>query len=599
MNKKFAICVLVVFTILGQFSFSSSSDADVLINTYSNDLKVESIRLYEMAEKLKNKDVDVEAIKVQHLITRKKFKRIEFIYEYLYPEYTKSHINGAPLLQLKKHDSKPFVVPPEGLQVLDELLFGELADEDYSKVFILAQKLVEHLSILNDQLSHENIPKADILQACRLELIRIFSLGLTGFDTPGSLNALEEAKTSINGMKAVLKEMQLNGEVIELLSSAEQYLTENNDFDGFDRFYFVTVYINPIYKKLNLEKEASRLPYTAWNPQSDNIFSANFLDPYFFSELAEDEDTDLKRKIGKKLFFDLRLSKSNQMSCASCHKPELAFTDGLSKSASNVEGEKVLRNSPTLLNAIYADRFFYDLRAYSIEQQSQHVIFNHQEFNTANDEIVKKLSEDKVYLSMFEKAFEDKKVNVNNFTQALASYVLSLQALNSKFDRHLRGEDELLTESEKRGFNLFMGKANCGSCHFAPTFSGLIPPLYRENESEILGVLASPNTLKKQVDSDLGRINNQIVSEAAWIYEKSFKTTTVRNVGVTAPYFHNGAYASLNEVLKFYNQGGGLGHGLEVSNQTLSEDQLQLTNGEMVDIIAFMNSLTDTTSYEY
>ena len=144
------------------------------------------------------------------------------------------------------------------------------------------------------------------------------------------------------------------------------------------------------------------------------------------------------------------------MSCASCHNPKLAFTDGLKKSESNVEGETVLRNSPTLLNAVYADRFFYDLRAFSLEQQSQHVIFNHQEFNTANDEIVGKLNNNKEYKELFSSAFSDQKINVKNFSQALASYVLSLQALNSKFDQHIREEADVLNDSEKRGFNLFI-----------------------------------------------------------------------------------------------------------------------------------------------
>lgn len=602
MKKKLVLVGTVIILVFSQFSFPLVNEEKSVLLKFSEDFKVESERLNQMSERFKRNEVTQSELQFQHLITRNQYKRIEFIYEYLYPEYAKSHFNGAPLLQLKRHDSKPFVVPPEGMQILDELIYGDLEEKDRLQISILAQKLAEHASIINEQIKNETLSKGDIIVAMRLELVRLFSLGLTGFDTPGSLNAIQEAKTVLNSLKIVLESIQGENDYrlsIDLLEESEKYLDKYDNFNSLDRLTFLMRYINPLYKNLNLNLETSRLPITSWNPKSQNIFSTDFLNPYFFSDLKKNEDSELKKKVGEKLFYDLTLSKNGEMSCASCHNPKLAFTDGLKKSESNVEGETVLRNSPTLLNAVYADRFFYDLRAFSLEQQSQHVIFNHQEFNTANDEIVGKLNNNKEYKELFSSAFSDQKINVKNFSQALASYVLSLQALNSKFDQHIREEADVLNDSEKRGFNLFMGKANCGTCHFAPTFSGLIPPLYRENESEILGVLKDPKALNKEVDDDLGRIANQLYSESAWIYQKSFKTVTVRNVGLTAPYFHNGAYTTLNEVMDFYNRGGGLGHGFDVVNQTLSEDELELSKTEINDIVAFMNSLTDTSSVKY
>ena len=270
------------------------------------------------------------------------------------------------------------------------------------------------------------------------------------------------------------------------------------------------------------------------------------------------------------------------------------------KSLSNVTGEFVLRNSPTLLNAVYADRFFYDLRAFTLEQQSEHVIFNPDEFNTEYVEIIKKLNPEttlfvieskKEYMIQFESIFGKDSVTRENFSKALSSYVLSLQSFNSSFDKYVRGEKNEIADEVKSGFNLFMGKANCATCHFAPTFSGLIPPFFRENESEILGVLEQHNGNK--VDEDIGRFKNKIRSENSWIYEKSFKTVTVRNVEFSAPYFHNGAYQTLDEVIDFYNEGGGEGLGFLVQNQTLSSDKLNLTEKEKKDLIAFMKDLND------
>jgi len=174
--------------------------------------------------------------------------------------------------------------------------------------------------------------------------------------------------------------------------------------------------------------------------------------------------------------------------------------------------------------------------------------------------------------------------------------VLSLQSFNSPFDEYVRGEKSDISAEVREGFNLFMGKAACGTCHFAPTFAGLVPPSFIHSESEILGVLKNPHA--DSLDADMGRNANGISNESAWIYDRSFKTTTVRNVELTAPYFHNGAYSSLNEVLDFYNEGGGEGKGLTVSNQTLSPDPLDLTDDEMNAIIAFMKSLTDNSAAE-
>jgi cytochrome c peroxidase len=139
-----------------------------------------------------------------------------------------------------------------------------------------------------------------------------------------------------------------------------------------------------------------------------------------------------------------------------------------------------------------------------------------------------------------------------------------------------------------------MGKANCATCHFAPNFSGLVPPFFNENESEVLGVTAKPVSYKPlELDADKGRINSPVKKENTWIYENSFKTVTVRNIALTKPYFHNGAFSTLEEVLEFYNEGGGEGLGLKMNNQTLAADKLNLTQTEIQQVIAFLNSLTD------
>jgi cytochrome c peroxidase len=218
------------------------------------------------------------------------------------------------------------------------------------------------------------------------------------------------------------------------------------------------------------------------------------------------------------------------------------------------------------------------------------------EFNTSFTDLIDKVDNNARYKVLFEKAFgSSSEVTRYKFSAALSSYVASLRSINSQFDRYARGEVKDISPQVKLGFNLFTGKAGCATCHYAPTFSGLVPPLYHENESEVLGVLAKPNTL--DVDQDTGRISNKITEDNEEIYRGSFKTMTVRNVKLTAPYFHNGAYNTLEEVINFYNKGGAAGLGLtyEVPNQTLPPDHLNLSKKEIAALIAFMESLTDTS----
>jgi cytochrome c peroxidase len=540
-------------------------------------------------------------LKKELAATRLAYKKAEFYLAFYYPEYCREHLNGAPLMQIEKEGTQPKVIAPEGLQVLDELVFSDHPEESGHEIAALVKKLSAYYTTLYKGLNENKLSDSYGITALRQQLIRLTSLGITGFDTPGSLNALTEVEASLEGMKNYFTQNYKGNhlQIISLFNGAIAQLNGSPSFNAFDRISFLREYIDPLYKELGRLDTSSPEFLTntsAWNTRSTSIFSADFLNPYYFSALKKEEDSEQLRALGKSLFYDPILSNDRNFSCASCHNLEKAFTDGVPKSASNVQGKNVLRNSPTLLNAVYADRYFYDLRAFTLEQQAEHVIFNKDEFNTAYSAVIKKLEANDKYNTSFKKLFGKKAVNRENFSKALASYVLSLQSFNSDFDKFMRGEITDLPKNVKSGFNLFMGKAACATCHFTPTFSGLVPPLYSENESEILGVLENPNSKSPKADADMGRYANRILTENAWIYEKSFKTTTLRNAALTAPYFHNGAYATLEEVITFYNNGGGGGVGLNIKNQTLAPDPLNLTVTEQNDLIAFIKSLTDTAS---
>ena len=148
-----------------------------------------------------------------------------------------------------------------------------------------------------------------------------------------------------------------------------------------------------------------------------------------------------------------------------------------------------------------------------------------------------------------------------------------------------------LSRNEEQGFNLFMSKAQCGTCHFVPQFNGVKPP-YVGSEFEVLGV--PKDTLYKESSEDVGRYDVNPANET----HRAFRTGTIRNSSKTKPYMHNGVFKDLNQVIEFYNGGGGSGRGLNVSNQTLSGDSLHLTNTEKSNLIAFIQSLDEDIPLE-
>jgi len=205
-------------------------------------------------------------------------------------------------------------------------------------------------------------------------------------------------------------------------------------------------------------------------------------------------------------------------------------------------------------------------------------------------EISAYLSQNTSYQKLFDKAFPsriEKEVQPIQIANALASYVRSLTKLNSRFDHYMQGKKEAMTEEEIDGFNLFMGKAKCATCHFVPLFNGTTPPKYMESETEVIGVPLS------KTDSIIDRDKGWYDIIGIDSYKHAFKIPTVRNINQTAPYMHNGIYATLEEVMEFYNNAGAIGLGFELDNMTLSEDNLQLSDKEIDHIVKFMESLQD------
>ncbi|MCU0442482.1 MAG: cytochrome-c peroxidase [Bacteroidia bacterium] len=597
------------------FSFKQVdfSPNQAIVKQYVTDfetLKVKAAHFYQIVSGYQKSNEGNEQLVRAYYEVRTAFKKVEFIWEYVDPIYVKEWVNGAPLPKLDKSAPQLVIIDPKGLQVIDELLFADELDlNELSKVTIELNKAIQDYPI------QQKLSDRVILEGMRIELIRLFNLGLTGFDVPASNRALEDAQVVFAKIESTLsfytEAVQQKNQVVsiacnEAIVKGKKQLNADVDFDSFDRLKFLIEVVNPLYKSigqmqqlLEVESIYEVVPSSskiALNYNATNLFASDFLNPFYYVNLPQKRYTPELVELGKYLFFDPLLSASNERSCASCHNPQKGFTDGLAKSVATGFNGTVDRNSPTLLNVVYSERFFHDLRADALEDQMEHVVASDKEFNTNIIAIMRKLSLSNEYQQRFNQLFADypNPINQQTISFAISAYVSSLHSFNSPFDHFVRGEASNLTASAKRGFNLFMGKAACGTCHFAPNFNGTVPPLYIESESEVLGVLANPYDKVLILDKDEGRISAKL-KEGAPFYRYSFKTPTIRNVALTAPYMHNGAYATIEDVIDFYNNGGGLGIGLAVPYQTLSSDSLHLTKQEKADLIEFMKALTDTT----
>jgi cytochrome c peroxidase len=330
-----------------------------------------------------------------------------------------------------------------------------------------------------------------------------------------------------------------------------------------------------------------------WSTGATDIYAPGAIDSRWFAPDYAPPPTPELVALGRQLFFDSRLSVTQRRSCATCHQPALGFSDGREVASVDL-GHGRLRNTPTLLNAGLQRAQFMDQRVAFLEFQFEEVMSNPREMGLRPDSAARRLGVDSALVTRLAATLgkpREQALTGQTLSIAVAAYVRSLEALNSRFDRAVRGDTDAITASERRGFNLFMGRAACGTCHFAPLFGGTLPPAYLESEPEVIGVPATRTAKPAVVDGDLGVF---LVSRAP-LHRHAFKTPTVRNVALTAPYMHNGVFRTLEEVVDFYDAGGGNGLGMRLPNQTLSAEPLHLTRREKGDLVAFMNALTDTT----
>jgi len=522
--------------------------------------------------------------------TRLAYKKFEWAAEYYQPIATR-FINGPPVKEVEI-DGTTF--NPAGLQVIENYLLPKYDKTKSKELISELKKLDDNIARYKVYFGNVDILNWQIFDAARQQIFRVETLGITDFDNPILQNSLLESATSLESITRVLSYYTDGSDtkLIEQLTAATNYLRKNNNFNSFNRAEFLTDHGNPASISIANLIVALKIPVIRYNrllnQDAKTLFDTNAYNVNAYSNDPSYFITDKKVALGKRLFADPILSGTHTRSCQSCHQPEKAFADGFTKNTVINSTVLLRRNTPTLINAALQPAQFYDLRAAMLEDQVLDVVANKQEMHGSIKQATALLYKDKEYRKLFHDAFpkiDTAGIPDYEVSNAIGSYIRSLVMLNSRFDEYMRGNKAAMNQSEINGFNLFMGKAKCATCHYMPLFNGTLPPKFIRIESEVIGVPRYAKSM--EVDTDMGRYNLVRIDD----YKHSFKITTVRNAAQTAPYMHNGVFTTLEQVVDFYNKGGGAGMGLKVDNQTLAADKLSLTPKECADLVAFIKSL--------
>lgn len=528
---------------------------------------------------------------------RRAFKKMETLVSYFdRPVYLGINNRIKPEVELEKGTFE-FITEPHGLQVIESLLADDstfaASRKEMAREIDLSLSTARFLKTY-----HFTKPYTDtgFFNAIKDEMVRVASLGISGFDKPVLKDAIPETAIVLNGIRELLGIFrkatpglpELENITFRVNKALQFIRSTTRDFDNFDRLGFTRNYLQPIFSLADkICKQGLLNNETA--PVYTSFFQKSYIDQLYHQTKTYPAEIVA---LGKSLFESNALSANGELRCTSCHKPALDFADTVQRNTGLTFHDTVSRNTPTLLNATYHLRFQLDGHALFMQDQFKEVLTSHLEMgNISESELVKRLQNDLGFQASFQQVFHVSKNNITYMQalDALEAFVRSLVSLDSPFDRYMTYQTNILPPSIKRGYNLFMGAGKCGTCHFMPVFNGVMPPYANRDDNEVIGVLRDDDFDNPVLDKDEGLFATTRLD----LHRHSFKVPSVRNLAKTAPYMHNGSLKNLNDLLIFYNVGGGggWGFGLDVPNQSLDREPIRLNDKERKDLEAFLRSL--------
>lgn len=520
------------------------------------------------------------------------FKRIQFLLPLMLEIDSLPRINNNKFWVLRDSIFAEQFNETGSLQFLEKALEKEeVKDESYT--FHMNQ-LDSFVLETKTELKARHFEKKELLLAILMDQYQQYFLYLSGYERLDTNFVIDEYSASILAHKEILQQvseqLESKQDWLFIVDRLEQLVgqLENTTFSQLDRVKLLKQGLLPVWKRLNslvlvhwpqgVPEWANRLSGLTAMP-----FSDDWLNSSTFFNVSDGVNKDSLLKLGEWLFYDPLLSLNGKRTCASCHKPQKAFSDGRATSMGFDFSAKLDRNAPSLVNTVFNQAFSHDGRHKDIVEQTRSVIYNHQEFRANLELIVDRLKTSATYQNSFQTTFGTSQLDSNQVLEAIAAYTASIVSFNSPFDQFMRGDSNKINPQVIEGYNLFMGKGQCGSCHFAPLFSGLKPPFYKEQEFHSHGANKS-SLWENAEDEDIG-----IGKLKGDSYDYYFKTPSLRNLSYSAPYMHNGLYNDLDEVLTFiFNKNSKVHQGANIQ-----PTDIDLTRAEQQSIKAFLESLKD------
>jgi cytochrome c peroxidase len=613
MKKNLLLPVLFFFILLFISSFSKSKELFTYSSFYKQKIsafkkhQADLLNLILQSDSLSDKAAGIILQKIKK--NRLALKEIDFWLRYFEPVAYKK-INGPLPVEWETEVFEKYEVPykREGAGLtLAELYLDEKKIYKDSLASLINVSLQATDVFMADSITRNLNTHDHFFLANRMFLLNLAAIYTTGFECPDTSRIIPELlhlMESTNELYAAFDQSfpsyKINKDYISLFKEAISFVkNQPEDYTRFEHFKFIQNFITPLYQLNHRMILDYNIRTTNFNDYSLNKYAESIFDKTLYRGqnkkgifIGIDDETQLNelKEVGKLLFYDPILSLNNKRSCASCHKPTQYFTDTTVTTNLQFDQKNFIgRNTPTLINAAQNHLIMLDGKHINLENQARDVITNPLEMGSTEKEVLKKVMSCDEYKTVFKKYLiatpQYESVNLEHIASALMLYYSDLSSYNSQFD-HAMNEKQLISNDIINGFNLFMSKAQCATCHFVPQFNGTKPP-YISSEFEVIGVPA--DTSFKTLSNDKGRFNINAAKET----RAAFRTGSIRNAAFTKPYMHNGVFKTLEEVIDFYDAGGGAGKGLTISNQTLSADSLKLTKKEKKDIIAFIKSLNE------
>ncbi|MBC7425473.1 MAG: cytochrome C peroxidase [Bacteroidia bacterium] len=614
-NTIITIALLLLIAVI--FSFKDSGKNSYATN-YFQSLKSLSNSQSQLLENIKKNDFqtekDLEKIRKEILNTRLKLKGMDFWFRYFEPNVYKKMNGPLPVeweTEVFEKYEKPYKREGAGLSLAIQYIDEENPDKD-TLLRLIQSSIDAEQTYSNDSIT-VNLQSYHHFYLCnRLYLLNLAAIYTTGFECPDTASVIPELKVMMTEVNKIYKsfnesfpDASLNTDYLILYDKTLDFVAkQSSNYSSFDHFIFIRDYINPLFtinrdliKKYRVSSK-NMLDYSL-NKEATSIFKKNLYNGQnskgVFLRMEDTAALNELERLGKMLFYDPILSGNNMRSCASCHKAGQYFTDTTSKTSLHFNQKDYLsRNTPSLLNAEYNHLLMIDGKHFTLQHQITSVVSNETEMCSSEKQALAKVMSCKDYKKSFNKLLkytpQESEITFEHIASAISYYYSRFSTSYAPFDEAMNKTISLDPESI-RGFNIFMSKAQCATCHFVPQFNGVKPP-YVGSEFEVLGVPA--DTGFKMQSADKGRYEINPASQTL----NAFRTGTIRNAAYTMPYMHNGVFSNLMQVINFYNNGGGAGKGLVVNNQTLSSDPLGLSEAEKQLLIKFIMSLTEQVKVE-